>query len=84
MSRSLQTAVNLYALGVGVGAFGTIGALPSREVLDAVRRLCSSQDCRAPEVLGTDLGDRLRGARAMRVRNRGNNKGHLLASCEAL
>jgi hypothetical protein len=35
-------------------------------------------------MLGTDLGDRLRDARAMYVRRRGNKKGHLLAFCEAL
>jgi hypothetical protein len=50
--------------------------LPTKEVLDEVRRLCLSQDCRAPAMVGTDLGDRLRDARAMYVRRRGNKKGH--------
>ena len=44
------------------------GNLPSEEVLDEAWRLCSSQNSRAPEMFGTDLGDRLRDARAMGVR----------------
>ena len=40
----------------------------AKEVLDAVRRVCSSRNSRTPEMLGTDLGDRLRDARAMGVR----------------
>src|SRR6266481_8113416 len=44
------------------------------EVLDDVRRLCLSQDRRAPAMLGTGFGDRLRDARAMYVRLRGNKK----------
>jgi hypothetical protein len=55
----------------------TLEPLPFTAVLDEVRCLCSSQDRRAPTMLGTDLGDRLRDARAMFVRDRGNKKGHL-------
>jgi len=42
--------------------------LPIKEVLDEVRGVCSSQDSSAPEMLGKDLGDRLRDDRAMCVR----------------
>ena len=46
----------------------SVDTLPSKEVLDEVRRLCSSQNSRAPEMSGTDLGDRLRDDRAIDVR----------------
>src|SRR5437588_969839 len=49
-------------------------SLPPKEVLHAVRSLRSSQTAWRPATLGTHLGDRLRDARAMYVRPRGNKK----------
>src|SRR5439155_20257178 len=54
------------------GGCHTVDPLPSMEVLDRVKSLCSSHDLRAAEMLGTGLGDRLRDDRAMFVRSRGN------------
>jgi hypothetical protein len=50
------------------------GHLLITEVLDAARRLCLSQDCRATAMLGTGLRDRLRDARAMYVRHEATKK----------
>jgi hypothetical protein len=50
------------------------GNLPSKEVLRGVRCVCSSRESAAPSMLGTDLGDRLKDARAMGVRCSGNKK----------
>jgi hypothetical protein len=63
------------ALGGGV-LWGISEYLLLMEVFDEVRRLCLSQGLQAPAMVGTDLGDRLRDARAMFVRDRGNKKGH--------